>query len=657
MRFHTRTEAGRILAKKTLLEEWKGARVLALPRGGVPVAAPLAERLGCALEVLLVRKVGAPFQPEFALGAVAEGGFVFWNEGAIRRESVEEAERAEVLGRERRKIEEQKRKFRSSRALDSVSGQAVLLVDDGAATGATMKAAIGAMKDQGAARIGVVLPVCAAETARELRALGAQVITELEPERLISVGMWYRDFTQVEDEEVLGLLKKFEPREADAPPEPVKKAPPASRMNLAKAIASRIHRLESEEDLAPLIAHLAPKSAVLLGESTHGTSEFYRLRGKISRRLIADAGFSFVAVEGDWPDIRKLDRILGSRRAGSARDVMKRFSRWPTWMWANSETAEYIENGRQHGDSAFLGLDVYSLFESMDCVLEYSRKVNPFLAKALRERYACFEPFERDEYAYARSLQRFPEGCTREVLESLERLLSEKILPGEDPEERFSAAQNARIVVNAEAYYRALLSSDASSWNVRDTHMLDTFLQIREREIGRGKSGKGIVWAHNTHIGDYRATNMLSEGYVNLGGLARKEFGRDAVGIVGLGTHTGTVTASHSWGGREQTFRIPPAPPGSWDAHFHEALKLRNWKSGFILFQDQDRGGPFAEVLGQRAIGVVYQPRHEGRLNQVPTSLSERYDAFIFVDETRALHSLHAGAESGKFPETWPGGV
>jgi len=336
---------------------------------------------------------------------------------------------------------------------------------------------------------------------------------------------------------------------------------------------------------------------------------------------------------------------------------MRTFKRWPTWMWANEEVADYLEAERRGNPCPFFGLDVYSFFESMDAVIEYAKKANPFLAKLLKERYSCFEPFQRDEFSYARSLERFPEGCATEVLLNLESLLKENLDPAIDPDERFSAEQNARIVVNAENYYRALLGSDEHSWNVRDGHMLDTLDLLLGQCRKKGKPEKGIVWAHNTHVGDYRATDMVRSGYTNLGGLARQSMGADRVALVGFGTYSGRVVASNAWGGKEQVLTIPDAPAGSWDAYFHEALKIRGWKQGYLIFDAKDQDGPFAEVFGQRAIGVVYQPNRDSRGNSVPTSLSRRYDAFIFVDQTTALHSLHAIHETGRFPETWPRGV
>ncbi len=644
MRFRNRSEAGQRLAKRLLRSEWSDAVVLALPRGGVPVAAPLARKLGVPLQVLIVRKLGAPLQAEFALGAMVEDGTVWLNESAIRFEAVKPSEIEAIREREWQKILQQKSRFRGGAGLPPLTGRTVILVDDGIATGATVFAAIDSLKKQNVKKILVAVPVCAPSTARQIEASGAGLLALLEPERLISVGMWFDDFSQVEDEEVMGELSGSSRRRR-------------SPESLSQLIADRMQPLGSDLDLAPLIARLRHRKVVMLGEATHGTAEFYRFRARLSDWLLRNEGFSFVAVEGDWPDAERLHRHIRNGKHRTAKEVMKSFRRWPTWLWANEETAEFIESRRVTERAGFYGLDVYSLFESMNCVIEYASRENPFLARLLKERYACFEPFERDEYAYARSLQRFPEGCAEEVLQNLEALLRARLLPGEPREERFSAEQNARIVVNAEAYYRALLGSDEHSWNVRDSHMLDTLDQIFGWCGQSQRPGKGIVWAHNTHIGDYRATDMSGAGYVNLGGLARQTYGADQVALVGLSTYSGKVVAARAWGGREQILSIPPASEGSWEAHFHEALLLRGWRQGYLLFEPGDHEGALAQVLGQRAIGVVYHPGHEGRRNFVPTSLSRRYDAFVMFDETHPLRSLHNAHLAGRFPETWPKGV
>jgi erythromycin esterase len=649
MKFENRKEAGVTLAKRVTKEHWKKPVILALPRGGVPVAAAMARRFEVPLNVLLVRKLGAPFQPEFALGALVEDGTVWINDPAALRSAVPDAEFERIKDRERGRLLEQKQKFRDGKDLPDLKGLEVMVVDDGVATGATVFAAIEALKKQGVSKIGVAVPVCAASTAAEIRALGVELVTVIEPDRLMSVGMWYRDFSQTRDEEVIACLhgKSGNPGGGGSG---------GRRGRLVEQIAERLMPLSDEEDLAPLIAHVRSRPIVMFGEATHGTSEFYALRERLSRYLLRNENYAFVAVEGDWPDSQKLNRLVKTGSSKPATRVMQTFKRWPTWMWANREVAHFIESIKGMNVS-FYGLDVYSLFESLESVIAYTMRVNPFLGNMLKQRYSCFEPFERDEYAYARSLQRFPEGCASEVLSNLDSLLKSRLEPGEKIDERFSAEQNARIVVNAEGYYRALLSGAEQSWNVRDAHMLETLGLLLELSVKLNREAKGIVWAHNTHIGDYRATPMAKEGYVNLGGLARQTFGPEKVALVGFGTHSGKVVASNAWGGREQILMLPPARDGTWESYFHEALEIRKWKKGYILFEESDREGPFSEVLGHRAVGVVYHPRAEGHGNSVPTSLSNRYDAFVFVDQTTALHSLHSVHEAGKFPETWPGGM
>lgn len=650
MQFKDRHEAGILLARQISTTRFKAPRVFALPRGGVPVAAPLAAKLRVPLEVCLVRKLGSPRNPEFAMGALVEDGTWILNPGAERMVSTLELD--EVKAREQRRIEEQRKRFRGGRPLPECRGDSVILVDDGMATGATMRAAVRCMKAKGAAEVVVAIPVCSDTAGDAIRSEGAEVLALMESDHLASVGQWYGDFGQVEDEEVEKCL------EASRRP-PVSGNPGHDLRKVVHALADLLQPLEREEDLAPLIRHFRDRKVVMLGESTHGTSEFYRIRDRLTRIFIGLEGFSFLAVEGDWPDLARLQRYVRHGKGRSARAVMQGFRRWPTWMWANAEMVDMVESFRQSDSlrgSGIHGLDLYSLFESMDCVLEYVRGLNPFLANALKQRYSCFEPYERDELAYARSLRRIPEGCAAQVVANLEALIKVRMEEIPDPEEHFGATQNARVVVHADNYYRALLEGDETSWNVRDAHMLDTLDLLLEKSEREGRGGKGVVWAHNTHIGDYRATNMEQEGYVNLGGLARRSFGPEQVGLIGFGTWTGQTLASATWGGREQRIHLPAAPYGSWDACFHEALKIRKISRGFVIPEAKDRD-VLSVVLGQRALGVVAPSVPDSRGTFVPTAFSQRYDAFVFLDETTALHSLHSPAGMSRFPETWPGGT
>ncbi len=420
------------------------------------------------------------------------------------------------------------------------------------------------------------------------------------------------------------------------------------------AIQSAASPVRNPEDLGPLVEKIKDKRVVLLGEATHGTAEFYQLRAMISEILIRDHGFSFVAVEGDWPDATRLRRYIQKSEGGSAKEVLERIHRWPRWMWANAEVADLAEDLKKLG-TPFYGLDVYSLFDSMDAVLSYLEKVNPLLGRRLAGRYACFNSFGRDEIAYAKSLLEYPQGCQAEVISSLEDMLRMRMTEGQrDGHDLFDAQQNARIAKNAEDYYRAMLRGDTSSWNVRDQHMQETLELLLEHH---GKDTKAIVWAHNTHIGDYRATDMWSDGYVNLGGLARQRFGARNVALVGFGTYQGKVIAGHAWGAVEQEMTLPPAKTGSIEECFHVAMERQGLRSCFLIFDEKLRDDALCRVLGHRAVGVVYDAGHERRGQYVPTSLSERYDAFIFVDQTTAVHPIHGVIEYGNIPETWPMGT
>ncbi|OFZ20667.1 MAG: hypothetical protein A2X94_04060 [Bdellovibrionales bacterium GWB1_55_8] len=421
-------------------------------------------------------------------------------------------------------------------------------------------------------------------------------------------------------------------------------------------------------DFEPLVDTLAKARVVMLGEATHGTHEFYELRRLISEWLIVKHGFRFLAVEGDWPPCADLNHYLHRVPAkGSAREALESFHRWPTWMWANAEIVRLAEWMRSHNSrtldkmrAGFYGLDVYSLFESMQAVVDQLEKINPFLARRAKVRYQCFDAYHRNEKAYARSLLRFPEGCESEVIEVLQDLLRLRLsevearIPGVSAA-LFDARQNARVVKNAESYYRALIQADDESWNVRDRHMLETLDQLLVHHSEFGNPARCIVWAHNTHVGDYRATDMAGEGLVNLGGLARQKYGADNVALVGFGTHEGTVIASHSWDGPIERLRIPPARSGSVESAGHQLageFKAEIFASVF----GSSASSSLEEFRDHRAIGVVYDPRRERWGNYVPTSLSRRYDAFVFVDRTQALEPFIVGADLREIPETWPRG-
>lgn len=437
---------------------------------------------------------------------------------------------------------------------------------------------------------------------------------------------------------------------------------------VAQELERVAHPLHGRDDLDPLIDRVAGARVVMLGEATHGTAEFYDWRRRITQRLIDEHGFGFVAVEGDWPDAAMIDEWLrgdGRSAAEPAHELLGRLDRWPTWMWANEQVAALIDwiadrnAGRDlSGKVRFHGLDVYSLFKSISAVLRYLEGVDPKLAVEASERYACFESHRPDEVEYARSALRMPPGCEREAVEMLAELEGLQPAAG-DGVQLFDARQNAMVVRNADRYYRTMLRGDERSWNVRDSHMLDTLDQLLTSGASIDGVGprRGIVWAHNTHIGDYRATDMAADGYVNLGGLARERWGETAVALVGFGTHSGSVIASPAWDGPVLSMEVPAARPGSYEDILHDCGPGGRGSDFTIVFDERSAAGALSMPAGHRAIGVVYDPRHEGRSNYVPTSLSRRYDAFVFVDRTSALDPLPVTFDPNEIPETWPSGA
>lgn len=412
--------------------------------------------------------------------------------------------------------------------------------------------------------------------------------------------------------------------------------------------------LKAAVDLNAMIEDITDRSVVMLGEASHGTHEYYAWRAAISKRLIMEKGFIFIAVEGDWPDCYKINRyIKGYKDAGdNIEDVLRNFDRWPKWMWGNWEIAALAEWLKEYNTKlpinkkvGFYGLDVYSLWDSMKEMMSYLEDKDPKTAGSVKKAIQCFEPFNEDERMYARHTLN-DKGCRNEVLALLKEIRKKAQFSDGDREAGFNAEQNALIAVNAEKYYSSMTGFDNESWNVRDRHMMETL----DRLINfHGEKTKGILWEHNTHIGDARATGMSKAGMVNIGQLAREEYGEDNVYLVGFGSYKGTVIAGNEWGGRMKVMRMPEARANSIEAVLHE----KSIKSGYILF-NKESDGLYQTEINHRAIGVVYNPEREKYGNYVPSVLSKRYDAFIFFDETKALHPLHLHTDKHKLAATYP---
>ena len=427
---------------------------------------------------------------------------------------------------------------------------------------------------------------------------------------------------------------------------------------LVRRVGQVVRPLEGDRDLDPLLECIGDARYVLLGEASHGTSEYYTWRARLSQRLITEKGFSFIAVEGDWPDCYRVNRyIKGKADCGSsAREVLHAYYRWPTWMWANEEIVNLTEwlhgHNRQLPDEqkvGFYGLDVYSLWDSLEAILDYVKKEDGSAVDAALQAFRCFQPYAEDPQEYAMATMMVPRTCEDAVVRLLGELREQA--PGWDDGDReafFCAEQNALVARNAERYYRTMVRGGGASWNVRDTHMAETLERLMQHH---GPDAKAIVWEHNTHIGDARATDMADAGMVNTGQLVREAHAPEDVVLVGFGSYGGSVIAGSSWGAPMQAMPVPDAEQDSWEDVLHRVAPQNH----LLIFDHPDQ---FADWRSHRAIGVVYNPAHERLGNYVPSRLSRRYDAFLYIDRSHALHPLHLEPQpSDDMPDTFPSGV
>ena len=865
-----------MLAKLLADMELDDPLIYALPRGGVPVAVEIAKRLHAPLDLLLVRKIGAPENPEVALGALVEGADeqIVINEDVRRLSGADDAYIAMAVADQRSELERRKAAYLGARARPDPSGRTVVVVDDGMATGATMKAALIGLKRFGPARIVLALPVAPKSALQEIYDQADDIICIYPVTVFRGVGAFYRDFHQLSDGETVGLLKSFdaEPvqkatqlynREVAIPPLgligdlSVPKNPQgivlfahgsgssrrsprntyvADKLNAhgfatllfdlltpeegqdrrnvfdiplladrvveatiwttsepdledlrlglfgastgaaaallaaaelrgrVGAVVSRGGRPDLAMEFLPLVqaptllvvgsrdrdvialnqqaldALTCPKAlsivpgaghlfeepgtldaviertadwfkthlrapgvkfpeqaappqietelsilrdaaeplpplndpafaqafdrfgaqrVVLLGEASHGTSEFYTARAAITRRLIEEHGFSIVAVEADWPDAAAIDRHIRQNRHEPMRDTP--FARFPTWMWRNTEFETFTRFLKQHNGTkamddrvAFYGLDLYNMRASIAAVLAYLNRVDESAAAVARSRYACLMPWSREPAAYGRAaLTQGFSVCEKAVTQILVDLLKKQLeYIGQDGDQFFDATQNARLVANAERYYRVMYYGSQNSWNLRDQHMFQTLTQILDHA---GPDKKAVVWAHNSHIGDARHTDMgRIRGELNIGQLCRKEYG-DAAALIGFGTASGTVAAASEWDDPMEIKTIRPPLPGSYEAMCH-AIDLDRFLWDFRKHEATAFEDLVAQPRLERYIGVIYRPESERASHYSYADLSRQYDAFVWFDRTRALNPL-ATLTNVAEDETYPFGL
>ncbi|WP_419252648.1 erythromycin esterase family protein [Caulobacter sp. ErkDOM-YI] len=870
--FADRADAGRQLAARLARLGLSRPVVYALPRGGVPVAVEIAKTLAAPIDLILVRKLGAPGQSELAVGAVVDGqeAQVVINEDLAAATGADAAFLQDAQRRELGEIERRRTFYLGDRSRISPVGRTAIVVDDGLATGATAKAALRALRRQGAARIVLAIPLAPVETLDAMRAEADTVICLASPSPFLGVGRFYGDFHQLTDDETISLLHQVwdaaasggtvERREVRLPPigltgdlqvpevargivvfahgsgssrlSPRNRAV-AESLNtrglatllfdllddteaadrrkvfdidfLAERLVQAINWISGQPDLAQLplglfgastgagaalvaaarlgegvgavvsrggrpdladaalarvsaptllivggadhqvielnrqalavlrcdkalrivpdaghlfeeagalehVMHLAgdwfgaklcgpvatadsraltvtPQArlaaaaeplpdiddpafaaafdryaearVVLIGEASHGTSDFYRARAAITRRLIEQHGFEVVAVEADWPDAAAIDRHV--RWKPHREMTPSPFTRFPTWMWRNTDVEAFTRWLRDHNAAkpvahrvGFYGLDLYNMRASMAAVLAYLDEVDPAAAAEARDRYACMAPWNVAPATYGRAaINQGYAICERQVVSILVDLLRKAAdYAAQDGEALFDATQNARLVVDAERYYRAMYYGAHESWNLRDRHMFETLDRVLKM---RGPQAKAVVWAHNSHIGDARYTEMgAARGELNIGQLCRERFGGDAA-LIGLGTHSGTVMAASDWDAPAEVKTVKPSRPDSYEALCH-AVGVERFLIDLRPGQNEALRTDLREPRLERYIGVVYRPDSERMSHYAHASLSPQYDAFVWFDQTRAVTPLATEVRAGE-DDTYPFGL
>ena len=662
--FRDRRDAGRVLAR--LLDQYRDrpdVLVLGLARGGVPVGYEVATALSAPLDVFLVRKLGVPGREELAMGAIASGGVIVINDDVVRGLGIAPETIQRVAEEEGRELQRREQAYREGRPAPDVAGKVVILADDGLATGASMRAAVQALRQLGPARIVVAVPAAPESACRELAAMADEVVCATTPSPFFAVGASYWDFTQVTDEEVRDLLRAA----ATSRPAGAGAAGPTEAAIIRAEAAPVEEGVPSDGALFDLVGDA---QFVLIGEASHGTHDFYAARARITRRLIEEKGFGAVAVEADWPDAYRVNRYVRARSDDvTAEEALRGFERFPAWMWRNAVVLDFVGWLREHNDdlggderakAGFYGLDLYSLYRSIHEVISYLDRVDPAAAARARERYACFDHASGGDgqaYGFAAAFGA-GESCEEEMLEQLVDLQRHALEYARRDgliaaDEFFYAEQNAKVVQASAEYYRTMFSGRVSSWNLRDQHMagtLDALAGHLSRQ--RGRPAKIVVWAHNSHVGDARATELGSQGELDVGQLVRERHPGNCR-LLGFTTYTGTVTAASDWGGPAERKWVRPALPDSVEELFHDA-----GEKGFMLSfgHAPQAAQALRSARAERAIGVIYRPATERQSHYFRSRVADQFDAVIHIEETRAVEPLErtAGWERGEVPETYP---
>ena len=450
-----------------------------------------------------------------------------------------------------------------------------------------------------------------------------------------------------------------QPRPETARPRVIQTRPRVSE-TLPGLISRHGEAFETLQDanLDPLLQRIGDARVVLLGEASHGTSEFYTMRARITQRLIEEKGFNIIAAEADWPDAARIDHYVRDRSVPASE--WEAFARFPTWMWRNEEVRAFVDWLHEHNKTkaydfrtGFYGLDLYSLYNSVRATVQYLEDVDPDLAMVARHRYGCLSPWEADPAAYGHAaLTGAYRACEGDVTKMLVELRTkQQDYAWHDGERFLDATQNAQIIANAERYYRVMYYGSRASWNLRDWHMFDTLQTLLQFH---GEQAKAVIWAHNSHVGDASATEMSARGEHNIGELCRKAFGTQSYHI-GFGTDHGTVAAASAWDGPMEVKTVRPAHPQSYERLFHLTNTpglLLPMRAGHELDLTEELAKPRLE----RAIGVIYRPETELASHYFEAELPRQFDEFIWIDRTTAIAPLSTGQMPG-LPDTYPFGL
>ena len=540
-----------------------------------------------------------------------------------------------------------------------MTGKTVILVDDGLATGASMFAAVQALREAEPAHIVIAVPAAPESTCHELAGLVDDMVCASMPTPFFAVGASFWDFSQVSDDEVCRLL-------ATPSTGPAVRVVDTAADAIRRVAVDAPGGVPAREVLSELIGDAR---IVLIGESSHGTREFYEARAEITKWLIEEKGFCAVTAEADWPDAYRVNRYVRGQGADTtAEEALRGFERFPSWMWRNVVVREFVEWLRENNQRStkdrqqvgFYGLDLYSLHRSMHEVITYLDKVDPVAAARARKRYRCFDHTSADDgqaYGFAAAFGAGP-SCEREAIEQLVDVQRNALnyvrrdgLVAED--ELFCAQQNAQVVRNAEQYYRSMFQGRVTSWNLRDKHMAQT-LDALLTHLGRRTARPRIVmWAHNSHVGDARATEVAADGQLTLGQLVRERYRHDCR-LIGFSTYTGTVTAASDWGGVAERKMVRPALAGSIEELFHETGRPE-----FVVTPDGAAAAALDVVRLSRAIGVIYLPATERQSHYFHVRPAHQFDAMIHIENTQALEPLEVTSQwiVGETPETYPTGL